>query len=208
MCVQPVVRGVCVHLKRSTRRRRARGTDNVASSHHCAQEVRLPSQEAAPYPGLLFVVFQGWEEQRQLVGATADAQRQAIFPLEGRIEVLSWRADKRERQSGAPARVSWGGKGTAAMQARPTQTLAWTIHGLTVSVPFLSAAQRVHTNAHHHFVHFPPKHKLPNPASIWRTSSWTVSPETEVTFAQVFPGVGWLPCLASQQTLGGRFFFW
>lgn len=47
---------------------------------------RLCSRHVAPFPGsshlptlLLFVVFQSWEKQRQLVGSTANPQGQAVF---------------------------------------------------------------------------------------------------------------------------------
>lgn len=114
-------------------------------------------------------------------------------PEEGRTEEVESR--RREQQSGAPLRVFWG-EGAP----RPGRQL-WSapVHGWKVPIALLCAAQGGPTNTCS-AARFTPKLKLPDPAWNCRTSSSfrTVSPETNVAFAQVFPGVGCLPGLASQ----------
>lgn len=95
----------------------------------------LCSRLVAPFPGsshlptlLLFVAFQSWEKQRQLVGSTANPQGQAVF-LQKKVE-QKYSTGKQTRESsslGYLTRSPGGGAGTNAKLTRPIQTLAWAI---------------------------------------------------------------------------------
>lgn len=165
VCVWTCSPEVCAPLKGSTHRH--------ASLHRrSCLFLLLCSRLVAPFPGsshlptlLLFVAFQSWEKQRQLVGATAILQWQAVF-LQKKVEQKKWRADRESSSLGAPLWVFWG-EGAP----RPGRQL-WSVpvHGWKAPIALLYAAQCGPTNTCS-AVCFTPKLKLPDPAWICRTSS-------------------------------------
>lgn len=139
----------------------------------------LRSRLVASFPGsshlptlLLFVAFQSWEKQRQLVGSTANPQGQAVF-LRKKVE-QKYSAGKQTRGSsslGHSTRSPSGGAGgTGARQARLTDfDLS---HPGALFLPSLKSGACTHLYTHTNpFVSFIPKWKLPNAACIRRASS-------------------------------------
>lgn len=97
-----------MHLSNEAQRQSSWCVDTVASS-------TIVLRLMAFFPGsshlptlLLFVAFQSWEKQRQLVGSTANPQGQAVFLQSGWSTHTQPEADQREPSS-APHRTPRGG---------------------------------------------------------------------------------------------------
>lgn len=113
----------------------------------------LRSRLVASFPGsshlptlLLFVAFQSWEKQRQLVGSTANPQGQAVF-LQKKVE-QKYSAGKQTWGSsslGHSTRSPSGGQGAQGPGRQGSQTLTWAVRS---SIPSLSEIRCVHTLKH------------------------------------------------------------